>query len=290
MLTDTQLSQCNASLPQLNPNLRQIQPLPLPLPRPLPSPAPTPTPAPTATPSQVALEPGGRPEDLIVHVLPGSSIRFFGVMAPLPSPTLPAPSAAIVGGRIDSPGVRLQASAPGATPTARSATGSEAPVYSRGLRRDVVLHVPVSLSDMPAETVGIVLTCALFTSRFVPFITSTSPSGEHSAAPDPAYADLATSGSRSAERQVAFGAGWAYIRNIGHFEAVFDIALQTRPFFRVQDARSYQCDVDIRTTRVGGTDVTLLSSLTAASGPRSRPGFQPAAGTSPLLTVEGNIQ
>ncbi len=303
VLSAEQLAQCNANLPpasvQVSPNVaRQVQQpritTPLQLPAPGTASAPstsTPAPAPAAT-AQVALEPGGRPEDLIVHVLPPSGIRFFGVTPPGAAPALPPPSARIVGGRIESPGVRLQASAPGATATPRSSATSEAPTYARGLRSDVVLRVPVSLRDMPGDTFGIVLTCQLYASRFVPFTPGRARDGTAIEVPLPPHEALYTRGGRAGDHQVAFGGGQAFIRSIGRYEQVFDIPLQARPLFRIEDARSYQCNVDIRVVRStgGGVDVRLLSALAAPSGPGSRADFRPAAGTTPLLNVEGNIQ
>jgi hypothetical protein len=308
MLTTEQLAQCNANLPaatlQIDPRVagQVIRPQAVPptavirpgassAPASTPSSSATPTPAPATPTSQVAVEPVGAGGDLIVHVLTTPSIQFFGVTPAATAPAPPAPIARIVSGRIDTGGVRLQASAPGATPTARSSATPETPQYARGLRSDVVLRVPVSLRDMPAETFGIEFNCHLFTSRFVPFVsrerTAIDPPGDGPMSAPVAGAEaFYSSGARAANQEVAFGAAWSFIRSIGNYSTTFDIPLQTRPFFRLQDARSYHCDVELRVARTGGMDRHILSVITA-SGPA---GYHPAAGTTPALTIEGNLQ
>jgi hypothetical protein len=314
MLNAAQLAECNANLPvaqmQITPQvaiarpqaqLPQAQRPQAQLPQtavinraPSSSTPSTSTPPPAARTSEVALEYGGGGEDLVVHVLSTPAIRFYGASPALTAPTPPAPVSRIVGGRIDSPGVRLQASTVGAVP--RSSTQSEAPRYGVGIRGDVVLRVPVSLRDLPPETRGIELNCALFASRFVPFVErervagdpdGTGPMAEPVAGTAPFY----SSGARAGEREVAFGMAAANIVNLNNFSATFDVPLQLRPFFRLQDARQYMCDVTLTYQRPGGRtghiDRGVLYVLAGPSGPA---GFRPAAGSTPLLTVEGNIQ
>ena len=309
MLTTEQLAQCNANLPaatlQIDPRVAgqvirpQVAAPPTAIIRPsgsapasTPSSSATPTPTPPAPTSQVAIEPVGAGGDLIEHVLTVPAIRFYGVTPSMTPPTPPSPVNRIVSGRIDTAGIRLQASAPGATPTPRSSATPETPQYGRGIRGDVVLRVPVSLRDMPSDLIGMELNCHLFTSRFVPFTvrerTSIDPPGE-GAMSEPVAGTEAfySSGSRSSEKEVAFGVAWSFIRSIGNYSTTFDIPLQLRPFFRIQDARSYHCDVELRVSRTGGMDRHVLSTITGPTGPA---GYRPAAGTTPALTIEGNLQ
>lgn len=303
MLSAEQLTQCNANAPvapmQINPGVvgqivrPQVQLPPGAVINRTPAASSSgATPPPAARTSEVALEYGGGGEDLVVHVLSTPAIRFYGTSAAVAAPTPPAPVSRIVAGRIDTPGIRLQASAAGATP--RSSTSSEAPRYGVGIRSDVVLRVPVSLRDLPPETRGIELNCALFASRFVPFVererVAGDPDGEGPMAePVAGTAPFYSSGARAGEREVAFGMAGAYIVNLNNFSATFDIPLQLRPFFRLQDARQYQCDVEITYERASGRGIDrgVLSTLAGPSGPA---GYRPAAGTTPLLTVEGNLQ
>jgi hypothetical protein len=288
MLSAEQLTQCNANLPaapiiQLNPrvaaHVRPQSPVQAPPIVQLPSSAVVATP-PAATPSEVAIEPGTRPQDMRLHVLSSAGIRFHGVSAPLPRPALPPDVVRIVSGRIDTPGIRLHASAPGATPTARSAATSETPFYRLGTTGAVTLRVPVSLRDLPSDAIGLHMSCVLSALRNVPS-PRTSP-----------FRDLHADGAGAHSRMVARGEGETFIRNIGRYETTFDIPMQLRPFYRLEDARSYACAVQMLVDRVSepGVERLAIDVLADPTRPASRAPYHPAAGTTPLLLVRGNIQ
>jgi hypothetical protein len=299
MLNDAELGQCNSGLPaakstqlRVNPNLmRPIQPFPMATPLapsktkgnnlPPSKPADVRITTPAAT-TQVALEPGGRPEDLIEHVLVLSGVSYHGVGPDAPPPVLPNPVHPILGGRIDTEGLNLRASAPGAVPTPRSSSTPETPTYAHLPGSDVTLHIPVTLDDMPAETSGMIFDCSLFTTRFVPDTPSTSLRPE----PSPLASMI---GPRADYRVVAWGYGESFIRSINHYAVTYDIPFHLRPFFRLQDARSYACDIELRTQSADG--LPGRGSLAHYVDPSSSfAAFHPAPGTHPILTVEGNIQ
>lgn len=286
MLDAAQLGQCNANLPaaqvQIDPNIaRQARPLPPVVLQATPLAPPTPTPPPTPVTSQVAVEPGSRPQDIAVHVLSGAGMRFFGVSGALAAPALPPHVTRITSGRIDTPGISLRASAPGATPTPRSASTPGPPRYRHGATGAVILRVPVSLRDLPSDAIGISLACTLSAGRQVPIPVATSP-----------YRDVFSEGFGTHSRMVARGDGEAYFADIGRYETVFDIPMQLRPFYRLQDARSYVCAVLMLVDRVvpPGVNQIPIESLADPARPSSRPPYHPAAGTTPILIVRGNIQ
>ncbi len=239
------------------------------------------TPPTPVTDTEVAIEPGGRPEDMVLHVMPTTGISFHGRSAALPAPALAPHVARITGGRIDTLGVRLQASAPGATPTPRSAATPETPRYRLGATGAVILRVPVSLRDLPEDAIGLSVSCGLYASRQVPSPVATSP-----------FRDIASTGAAADERRVARGEAEAFIRNIGRYEMTFDIPMQLRPFYRLSDARSYQCGVTMLVDRVTqpGVDRISLTFISDPRRPSSRPPYRPAAGTTPIYVVEGNLQ
>jgi len=289
MLSAEQLNQCNANLPamlQIDPSVAaQIRPqVTLPpsatIVRPgVSAPAPAATPgvaAPAAAPTQVAIQPGGRPEDMRVYALSGSTIRFFGVTPRLSAPALPE-ARPMVGTRIDSPAITLQASAPGATPTPRSTT-VRAPFYRYGASGAATIRVPISMRDLPAETLGLGLSCTLSRGRYVPSPVDTSP-----------YVALWSQGTGAEESFVAIGEVELQITNINHWEATAEVPMQLQPFQRLEDARSYDCAVRVFVDRVSppGRLQLMIGSLVTST---SRPGYHPAPGTTPQLFVRGNIQ
>jgi hypothetical protein len=282
MLNATQLAQCNANVPtatlRVDPSL--IRPnQPTPLPRPMHIIPTAPAPIPTAS-TQVAIEPGARPEDNRVFALSGSTIEFHGRTAALPAPPLPVP-AHIDHNRLVVPALTLQASAHGDEPTARSSHETP-PFYHFGATGDVVISVPVRMSDLPTDMLGLYLDCSLSRGRYVPSPVESSP-----------YVALWSPESGGEGAEVAIGTADVYIAShIDRWETTIDVPLQLRPFQRLEDARSYDCAVKASVDRVSppGRELLDIASLVSPTSSSSRAPYHPAPGTTPQLYVRGNLQ
>lgn len=285
MLSEAQLAHCNANLPavqslRLDPNLaRQVRPL---QPHPnliapvIGSNAMTPPSSePTPTPTQLAVEPGSRLEDIRVFGLSGDTVSFHGVTPALSPSPLPA-AISIAGGVIAPPALTLQASAPGAAPSPRSSV-VPAPFYHRGTRGDVTMRVTISMRDLPSDALGLGINCMLSRARYVPPDTTT-------------YADLGTLNANAEENEVAQGEVDVSIDNINRWDTTVDIPMQLRPFYRLQDARSYICAVYMNVDSLSspGRDQIPIVSLVEPASPR--PLYRAAPGTTPQLRLRGNIQ
>lgn len=237
--------------------------------------------APSPVSTRVMLEPGSRAVDMTEHVLLLSGLSYTGVSAPPPAPAMPSVSH-IISGRIDTPGLTLRASAPGAT-RATSPLPS-APAFTVAGGGDVTLRVPIAFDDMPAATAGLRLDCFLFLTRWAPN-TATGV--------DPRYAAISTDGSGAQQALVARGGVRIYIPSNGHFATTLDIPLALQPFFHLADVRSYSCDVYLLQFRFGDVHDPLADggTLEELAGPASAsPEYHAAAGTSPQLIIAGNIQ
>ena len=287
MLTTEQLAQCNANLPaatlQIDPRVAaQVVRPQIGLPPTAVITGGASTSAPSATPpppTQVAIEPGGRPEDMRVWALSGSTIRYYGTTARLPAPALPE-ARRIVSGRIEVPALTLQASAPGATPTPRSSV-VRPPDFFYGPTGAVMLRVPISMRDLPEDALGLGLRCSLSRGRYVPRPIETSP-----------HVALSSMGTGAEESFVALGSVELQITNINRWETTVDIPMVLRPFQRLEDARSYDCAIRMFVDRVSppGREQLMLVALVDPASSSSRAPYRPAAGTTPQLYVRGNIQ
>ena len=105
-----------------------------------------------------------------------------------------------------------------------------------------------------------------------------------------AYADLGTLNANAEENEVAQGEVDVSIDNINRWDTTVDIPMQLRPFYRLQDARSYICSVYMNVDSLSspGRDQIPIVSLVDPASPR--PLYRAAPGTTPQLRLRGNIQ